>query len=101
MINSGDYVYIVNDKKLKGSGLDRGDVVYVTGTKVAPVSAKDPYLQRVYIHCIFVKHNGEHLVPKEDNDHVLYLIDPRNVEPLDEEGTEFYRQKLKEQYGHE
>lgn len=99
MINTGDYVFIVNDKKLKGSGLSRGDEAYVTGVKVAPVSAKDPYLQRIYIHVITVDRGGVHNVPKEDNDNKLYLIDPRNVEKVPEERAAFLRDALAQQYG--
>lgn len=98
MIKPMDYCLVVNDKTMKGSGLFRGDAVLVTGLKVAPVSKKDPYLQRIYAHVIKVAQDGHHFVPSEDNDNMIYLVDPRNLEKLPEDDQTFLGGKLVAQY---
>jgi hypothetical protein len=98
-INVMDYVYIVSAKKLKGSGLERGQIMLVTGTKSVPASTRDTYLTRELVVTIQVTQAGEHLVPKQNNEYRAYLIDPRNLSKVDEEMSEFLSTKLKEQYG--
>jgi hypothetical protein len=95
-----NYVFIVNDKKLKGSGLNRGDIMMVTGIKPVPASSKDPYLNRDILVVVKVDSNtGEHLIPTEGKDHKAYLIDPRNVEILDDASSKIYSDFLLLQYG--
>jgi hypothetical protein len=98
-IQSMDYVFIVNDKKLKGSGLKRGDVMLVTGTKQVPASAKDEYLTRDILVLIKVDSNGTHFIPKSGTDDKAYLVDPRNVEKLDDSSSKIYSDFLRLQYG--
>lgn len=97
-IRSMDYCDVVSSKGMKGSGLSVGQVVLVTATKVVPEKRNDPYLQRVYVLCMLVE-DGVHLVPKEGEDHMQYLIDPRCLERVSEERAEEYREMLREQYG--
>ena len=92
-----DYCVVINDKKLKGSGLYRGDILWVAGTKVAPTKKSDPYLQRVFIACVKVV-GGEHLLPSEGNDHKVYIVDPRNTERLSEEEAAALKQQLFDQH---
>lgn len=93
-----DYVFIVNDKKLKGSGLNRGDIMLVTGTKQVPASSKDEYLSRDILVTIKVDSNGTHLIPKEGSEDKAYLVDPRNVERLDDKSSKIYSDLLLLQY---
>lgn len=98
-IQVNDYVFVTSAKKLKGSGLDRGSVLMVVGTRGVPASARDPYLTRELIVAVRVDADGTHYIPKNENDYKAYLIDPRNVEILPAEASVFLSEKLKEQYG--
>lgn len=99
LIKSMDYAYIRNDKQVKEVGLSRGDVVLVTGVKVAPIKKDDPYLQRVFVHVVKVNEDdGYHFIPSEGNDHKIVLMDPRSLDKLGEEGQEFYKECLTKQY---
>lgn len=94
-----DYAFVVNDKKIKAQGFKRGDVVLVTGLKVVPAKRDDPYLQRVLIHVIKVNsETGEHYLPSEKNEHLIYFVDPRSFEKLGESKQEFYSRALEDQY---
>ncbi|MCA9380669.1 hypothetical protein KC678_00195 [Candidatus Dojkabacteria bacterium] len=93
-----DYCWVVSDKKMKGSGLKKGDLVLVTGTKVAPISKIDPYLQRIFVITVLVK-DGEIRLPKSDNHYRAYLVDPRNLEKVDEDTQKWAEENLKKQYG--
>lgn len=97
MIEPMDYATVVSDKKLKNSGLRRGDVVLVMGTKLVPATKKDPYLQRTLVTVLKVMY-GLPLFPKDDNDHMAYLIDPRSLEKVSDEEAEQFREKLTQQY---
>lgn len=97
LIKPNDFCILVSEKKLKGSGLKRGDVFLIAGVKPAPTSLKDPYLQRIYVVGIkFVNKKPE--VPKEDNEYRAYLIDPRNLEKLPLEEQEVLTQQLTSYY---
>lgn len=97
-INTMDFCWVLSDKKMKGSGLVRGDLVLVSGLKVVPASTKDPYLQRVLCVVILVKDDKLHL-PSEDNDYKAYLVDPRNLGKVDEDTLKWAHQLLNDQYG--
>lgn len=99
MIKPMDYIKVRADKRMKESGLVRGDVLLVTGLKPAPVSKQDPYLQRVYILTIKVDKNGYHEVPNDENEFRVYLIDPRNVDLVGEKESEELAALLVKQYG--
>lgn len=98
-IKALDYAFVVNDKKMKGSGLVRGDLLMVTATKVAPVKKSDPYLQRVYVLAIKVV-DGEHQVPGEGNDYLQYMVDPRNLEKANEKTAKDMQVALEAQYAY-
>lgn len=95
---TNDFCLIASDKKLKGSGLKRGDVVMIASFRPAPVSAKDPYLQRVFA-IVFLSRDGLLQVPHDDNDYKAYLIDPRSLELLPDEEQEGMLELLRKQYG--
>lgn len=92
-----DYATIVSDKKLKGSGLERGQEVLVTGVKPVPASKKDPYLQRILAHVIKIV-DGEHQIPSEKNDYLAYLLDPRSLEKVSDERKSELEEALRKQY---
>lgn len=98
MFHAMDFAIVVNDKKMKGSGLSRGDMVMITGLKPAPVKKSDPYLQRIFVVSVKVD-EGKPLVPKDGNDYKAYLIDPRNLEKLPEDKQEQLKEDLKHLYG--
>lgn len=97
MIKSMDYATVVSDKKLKDSGLVRGDMVLVMGTKQVPATKKDPYLFRTLVTVVKVLY-GLPQIPRNDNDYVAYLVDPRSLEKISEEEANKYRDMLTEQY---
>lgn len=79
----------VTTNKIKESGLVAGDVVMVAGTKVLPEKRNDPYLQRIYT-IVFKFEEGSLPLPKDDNDVMSYLVDPRNLEKVNEEDYKKY-----------
>lgn len=97
LIAPNDYCLVVSDKKLKGSGLKRGDLVYVGAVKPAPASKKDPYLQRIFA-VVFLSDVGIVRIPKENNDYKAYLVDPRSLEKLPEEEQEVLQDHLRRHY---
>lgn len=76
-----DYGTVVSAKKLKGSGLTSGDKVMVMGTKQVPASAKDPYITRTLLTVVKLV-NDLPAIPKQENDYVAYLVDPRSLEKV-------------------
>lgn len=92
-LKSGDYVRVVSKKGLDGSGLKVGDHLLIAGLKVLPEKRSDPYLQRTYSMCLRVE-DGVHLLPSEDNEEKIILVDPRKLELLPEEITEVYKKNL-------
>ena len=96
-INSMDFCYVINDKKLKGSGLVRGDIVMVAGTLVVPASAKDPYLHRVLVRVILIKEN-KLLSDITNEEHKLYIVDPRNLEKIVGDKEEWLKTSLRTQF---
>ena len=93
-IGNMDYATVVSDKKMKGSGLYRGDMVMVTGIKQAPEKRSDPYLTRTYVMVIKVV-GDEHQLPNEKNDYQIYLVDPRNLEKVSEDEANRLRNTLR------
>jgi len=95
-----DFCYVIEDKKMKGSGLSRGDIVLVTGTRVVPAGYKDPYLQRVLVVAVKLDKKAELLqMPTETNDNKAYLIDPRNLSRVNEEDQKCFEAMIEKQYG--
>lgn len=97
-IKAMDYCIVVSDKKMRGSGLERGDILLISGLKVAPAKKSDPYLQRVYAVAIKIN-EGLLLVPKDNNEHKAYIVDPRNLAKLPAKEVELLEALMKEQYG--
>lgn len=101
-LKSGDFATVLNNKKMKGSGLQRGDEVYVVNTRPAPEKRSDPYLQRIYVGVLKVEDdlplipNSE--VGEKDNGHRIITVDPRNLEIVSEERSEKLNEALKKKY---
>lgn len=97
------YCLTSSNKGLKGSGLKVGETVLVVGTKVVPIKANDPYLQRILFFCIRVDEKGNHQVPDskegdESNGYKQFLIDPRCLTMLNEDKQKFFKSELDRQY---
>ena len=97
LIKTMDYCWVTNDKKMKGSGLKRGDMLLVTGTRVAPATNRDPYLQRIFVVAVKVV-DGLLLMPKDDNEHKAYLVDPRNLSKVPDNLQKFMQEAAEKQY---
>lgn len=97
-IKSMDFCNIVSAKKLKGSGLELGDVVLVTGTKQVPASKKDPYLTRTLVVVVKVMYNLPQ-IPGKDNDYKAYVVDPRSLERVSDEHRKIFEQALRQHHG--
>lgn len=96
-IKVNDFVTIVSAKKMKGSGLNNGDILMIAALKVAPASKKDLYLQRIY--AVGMKMVNQILqVPSDTNEFQAYLIDPRNVQKLSEEDQKVHTGYLVAQF---
>ena len=98
-IENMSYAFVVSDKKLKGSGLSRGDIVMVTGTKMVPASRQDPYLMREIVIAVYVEPDGTHHIPNSKNEYKAYLIDPRSLAAADEQLSSLMKEALNKQYG--
>lgn len=96
MIKAMDFCYISSDKKLKGSGLSKGEVVMVTGLKTVPVKKNDPYVQRILTVVVRVKDDKLQL-PGENNDYKAYLVDPRSLTKIEDSSK--YTEIINNQYG--
>lgn len=94
MIKSMDYCRVVSDKKLKGSGLVRGDVVLVVGTKQVPATRKDPYLLRTIVAVGKVVDDLPQISVADNK----YLVDPRSLEKVSEEDQKHYEKILETKY---
>lgn len=96
-IKVNDFVTVVSDKKMKGSGLSNGDILMIAALKVVPASKKDLYLQRIY--AVGMKMVDRLLqVPSDANEFQAYLIDPRNVQRLSDEDQQTHVGYLTEQF---
>lgn len=94
-----DFAYVTSNK-VKGSGLVAGDKVLIAGTKVAPVKRSDPYLQRIYV--VVMKIEGDKLLlPRDDNDYKVVVMDPRALEKMNEEESATYTELMIEQFSHD
>lgn len=97
MLGPMDFARVVSDKKMKGSGLSRGDVVFIASRKELPILHNDPYLLRIYVIVAKVV-DGLPQLPREDNDHLMITVDPRNLEKVNEEELKTYARNLTEKY---
>lgn len=80
-IKTFDFALVVSDKKLKGSGLSRGDEVLVMSSKDIATKSGDPWLKRTMLIVALVKEDKV-LIPKDGNDHKAYVVDPRNLQKV-------------------
>lgn len=99
MIKPMMYCHVVSDKNMQGSGLHNGQILLVTGTKVAPIKQNDPYLQRIFVTAVKVDKDGTHHLPGEDSDAAIYVVDPRNLEPVNELTQKELEGQLVARYG--
>lgn len=97
LIKTMDYCWVTNDKKMKGSGLKRGDMLLVTGTRVIPATNRDPYLQRIFVVAVRVV-DGLLLIPKDDNEYKAYLVDPRNLSKVPDNLQKLMQEAAGKQY---
>jgi len=75
---------VVSDKRLKGSGLSKGDEVMVIATKDVAFKKDDPYLKRtLMVVCRVV--GGEVRVPKDGTEDKAIVVDPRSLELVSQE----------------
>lgn len=86
MFNPEDLIYpmtfvTVNTDKFENEegGIKKGDIVFVAGNKVLPISEDDPYTQRIFIY-----------VQPVVNDYIdmeggFYLLDPIHLSNLSKE----------------
>ena len=80
-IKVNDFAVVVSDKKMKGSGLSRGTVLYIASEKTEQIHMNDPYLLRTFVLGMKVV-DGKVQIPNEKNDYLSYLVDPRNLERI-------------------
>jgi hypothetical protein len=101
MLNSFDFAKVVSDKKLKGSGIQRGEVVFISSLKQLPEKKSDPYLTRTYVLVFKLGEDDVPLVPKEENDYQAIMVDPRNLEKVSDEEQAYYMKLIEERYSGE
>lgn len=91
------FARVVSDKKLKGSGLSRGDEVFIMSTKDVAFKRNDPYLlRRLMIVATIV--GGKVIIPSDKNEAMAVVVDPRSLEYVGKERNEELLRLLKEQY---
>lgn len=94
-----DVCRVISDKKLKGSGLERGDVLLIISETWSQATRSDPYLQRKWVKAALFK-DGEVQIPNpEKNEYVAYLLDPRSLEQVSEEEKAEFDELINIQYG--
>jgi len=75
---------VVSDKRLKGSGLSKGDEVMIIATKDVAFKKDDPYLKRtLMVVCRIV--DDEVLIPKDGTEDKAIVVDPRSLELVSKE----------------
>lgn len=86
--NPDDLIYpmtfvTINTNKFEGEegGIKLGEVVFVAGTKILPISEDDPYTQRVFV---YVQPVVDDYIDMEH----FYLMDPIHVTNLPKEENE-------------
>lgn len=88
LIQPFDFVTVTKKhKKLTDKGISRGDVLFIQGHTILPVSGKDPYLQKVYMSCHKVIDGHVQLPFTEGADSALYIVDGMSLQKLTEEAS--------------
>ena len=91
------FARVVSDKKLKGSGLSRGDEVFIMATKDVSFKKGDPYLLRRLM--VVARIEGDKvLIPDHTTDHKAIIVDPRTLETITGDRNDELLRLLKEQY---
>ena len=89
LIQPFDFVTVTRKhKKLTEKGIHRGDVLFIQGHRILPVSGKDPYLQKVYMSCHKVVDGHVQLPFTEGADSALYIVDGMSLQKLSEDVSE-------------
>ena len=92
------FATIVSDKKLKGSGLKKGDEVMVVSMKDVAFKASDPYLKRTLAIVCKVEDNDV-LIPNNENEHSAIVVDPRSLSLVTEGREKELTQVIVDKYG--
>lgn len=79
-----DFAFVASDKKLRAHGFSKGDEVIVIAFKPVATDPSDPYTLTNYALVAKVEGNNV-LLPSENNDHMVYTVDPRKLAPVTEE----------------
>lgn len=99
-IQTGDICLLVNDKKVKGSGLNRGDEFYIGATKVLPVKKSDPYLQRIYVIGFRIEGDVPQIPTSDEEDETKsFLLDPRNLQKCGKDRVKEVEEAIEKEFG--
>lgn len=88
------FVTIISSKKMKNSGLSKGQDVFVIGSKMLPEKKSDPYLMRYYVIVAALNKEGLPIIPEENDNNFVWLVDPRNLEPFPKDKQEEFLAKF-------
>jgi hypothetical protein len=91
LIHQGDFCEIVSED-LREYGLKRGNYVFIAGHQSLPMSAHDPYTQRVTFMCHKCTREGE-----VDMEAGFFLLDPKSLFRLPDEQIEEMYEVLTDQ----
>lgn len=92
------FATVVSDKKLKGSGLSRGDEVWIMSTKDVAFTKKDPYLKRTLMIVAKVEQNVP-LIPSDKNEYEAIVVDPRSLQLVSDEREAQLMEAVNAKYG--
>lgn len=92
-IRENDFCQVNTERFVEEFGIKRNHLVYVAALKVLPVEEADPYLQRVYVLTHKVTKDGHTLA-----DDGLFLMDPRDLQPVGHGRQEKYWEILLKDY---
>lgn len=83
-LSTMDFALVVSDKKLREHGFSKGDEVLVIAFKPVATNPNDPYTLTNF--ALVAKVEGDKvLLPAEDNDNMVYTVDPRNLVAVSED----------------
>lgn len=91
MINRGDFVKVSTDD-LETDGYARGTLFFVANMQALPITEEDPYLQRLFA-CVHKVEQNWSL-----NTTMIALVDPKNLEKVDDETKELYISMVEAHY---
>ena len=79
LIHQGDFCEIISED-LREYGLKRGNYVFIAGHQSLPMTAEDPYTQRINFMCHKSSRKGE-----VDMEAGFFLLDPKSLFRLPDE----------------